>query len=171
GSRAANGAVVITTKSGTGGPEGTRMNFTTRMSTDMPSVLPKYQNQYGQGFGGAFQYVDGAGGGINDGADESWGPKLDGRLIDQFFGKQQPWVSHPNNVSGYFQTGSTVSNNVNVVAAGKGMGLRFSVTKENTTGIVPNSSLGKLAGAISGSATLTDKLNVSGSVNYTTTNG
>ena len=170
GSRATNGAVLITTKSGRGALEGVHWNFSTRLSTETPSVLPKYQNQYGQGFGGAFQYVDGAGGGINDGADESWGPKLDGRLIDQFFGKQQPWVAHPNNVSSYFQTGSTVSNNVNVVAAGKGMGLRFSVTKDNTTGIVPNSSLGKLAGSVSGSATITDKLSVSGSLNYTATN-
>ena len=171
GSRATNGAVVITTKSGRGALEGVHWNFNTRLSSETPSILPKYQNQYGQGFGGAFQYVDGAGSGVNDGADESWGPKLDGRLIDQFFGKQQPWVAHPNNVSGYFQNGSTVSNNVSVVAAGKGMGLRFSVTKDNTTGIVPNSSLGKLAGSISGSATITDKLSVSGSLNYTTTNG
>ena len=41
------------------------------------------------------KYVDGQGGGVNDGADESWGPKLDGRPIDQFFGKAQPWVAHP----------------------------------------------------------------------------
>ena len=31
------------------------------------------------GFGGEFDYVDGSGSGVNDGADESWGPKLDGR--------------------------------------------------------------------------------------------
>ena len=171
GSRATNGAVVITTKSGRGALEGVHWNFTTRLSSETPSVLPSYQNQYGQGFGGAFQYVDGAGGGINDGADESWGPKLDGRLIDQFFGKQQPWVAHPNNVKDYFQGGGTVSNNLSVVAAGKGMGVRISVTKDNTTGMVPNSSLAKLAGSISGSATINEKLNVSGSLNYTTTNG
>src|ERR1019366_5056667 len=121
GSRATNGAVVITTKSGRGALEGVHWNFTTRLASETPSVLPKYQNQYGQGFGGAFQYVDGAGGGVNDGADESWGPKLDGRLIDQFFGKQQPWVAHPNNVKDYFQGGGTVSNNLSAVAAGKGM--------------------------------------------------
>ena len=171
GSRAANGAVVITTKSGTGGPEGTRMNFTTRMSTDMPSVMPKYQNQYGQGFGGAFQYVDGAGGGTNDGADESWGPKLDGRLIDQFFGKQQPWVAHPNNVADYFQTGSTVSNTVNVSTSGKGMGSRFSLTKDNVRGLVPNSSLSKLAGSVSASAIVNSKFTIAGSLQYVQNNG
>ncbi|MBI3504284.1 MAG: SusC/RagA family TonB-linked outer membrane protein [Proteobacteria bacterium] len=171
GSRAANGAVVITTKTGKGSGEGIRFNFTTRMTSDAPSIMPKYQNQYGQGFGGEFQYVDGAGGGVNDGADESWGPKLDGRLIDQFNGKQLPWVAHPNNVSNYFLTGSTVSNNINMTAASKGMGLRLSVTKDNVAGIVPNSSTSKLAGSISGSVQFNDKFSMSGSLNYTQTNG
>lgn len=63
GSRASNGAVVITTKTGRGGVEGTRFSFTSRMTTEMPSVLPSYQNKYGQGFVGEFQYVDGAGSG------------------------------------------------------------------------------------------------------------
>ena len=171
GSRASNGAVVITTKTGRGGPEGTRFSFTSRISSERPSVMPKYQNQYGQGFGGDFKYVDGAGGGLNDGADESWGPKMDGRLIDQFFGKQQPWIAHPNNVNNYFQTGSSVSNNVNVTAAAKGMGARLSLSKDNITGLVPNSSLGKLSGAISASLAVTSKFSVSGSLQYVQTNG
>ncbi len=58
--------------------------------------------------------MDGAGGGVHDGADESWGPKLDGRPIDQFKGKAQPWVAHPDNVRQYFDLGRTVSNNLNV---------------------------------------------------------
>jgi len=35
--------------------------------------LPDYQNRYGQGFYGEFDFVDGNFGGKNDGADESWG--------------------------------------------------------------------------------------------------
>jgi len=171
GSRASNGAVVITTKTGRGGPEGTRFSFTSRLSSERPSVMPKYQNQYGQGFGGDFQYVDGAGGGLNDGADESWGPKLDGRLIDQFFGKQKPWIAHPDNVNNYFQTGSSVSNNLNVMTSGKGMGARLALSKDNITGLVPNSSLTKLSGSISASAAITSKFSVSGSLQYVQTNG
>lgn len=166
GSRATNGAVVITTKSGRGAAEGVHFSFTTRMSSDAPSILPSYQNTYGQGFGGEFQYVNGAGSGVNDGADESWGPRLDGRLIDQFNGKKLPWIAHPDNVKNYFQTGSSVSNNVNMVASGKGMGLRMSITKDNIAGIVPNSSLSKLAGSISGNLQLNEKLSFSGSLNY-----
>lgn len=171
GSRASNGAVVITTKTGRGGVEGTRFSFTSRMTTEMPSVLPDYQNKYGQGFVGEFQYVDGAGSGVNDGADESWGPKLDGRLIDQFHGKAQPWIAHPDNVKNYFQNGSTVSNNISVSTAAKGMGARLSLTKDNTKGLVPNSSLNKLSGSLAASAAVNSKLTVNGSLQYAQTNG
>src|SRR5213075_1461973 len=124
GSRASNGAIVITTKNGRSAARGTHVSFTSRITGDQPSIMPKYQNQYGQGFGGEFLYVDGAGGGVNDGADESWGPKLDGRTTgcifkkdaggnpivgtydpsvgcDQFTGKAMPWIAHPDNVSNY----------------------------------------------------------------------
>src|SRR5450759_2790271 len=126
--------------------------------------MPSYQNGYGQGFGGEFNYVDGAGSGTNDGADESWGPKLDGRTHgciftapatiganglatgtydqtqggDQFSGKAQPWIAHPNNVQSFFRTGSTVSNNVNVSASSDASGARLSLTKNESRGIIPN---------------------------------
>src|SRR5262245_50031428 len=56
GSRASNGAIVITTKNGRTAPRGTRVSFTSRITADAPSIMPKYQNQYGQGFGGEFLY-------------------------------------------------------------------------------------------------------------------
>jgi len=164
GSRASNGAIVITTKSGRSAAEGVTVQYRSYATIDEFSVLPKYQNQYGQGFAGEFQFVDGAGGGVNDGADESWGPKLDGRLIDQFNGKQLPWVAHPNNVKDFFQTGHTISNSVNVTANGSKSAARMSLTKDNTQGIVPNASLARLAGVVSATAALTDKINVSGSL-------
>lgn len=171
GSRASNGAVVITTKNGRNEARGTRFSFTSRGTYDTPSRLPAYQNQYGQGFGGEFQYVDGAGGGINDGADESWGPKMDGRLIDQFTGKAQPWIAHPDNISNFFRSGSSLSNNASVSSAFDAGGVRLSLTKDDTRGIVPNSSLSKLAGSLSANATIRERLNVSGTLNYTQNRG
>ena len=171
GSRASNGAVVITTKTGRGAEEGTHFTLTSRMTTESPSVLPSYQNRYGQGFAGAFRYVNGANAGINDGADESWGPMLDGRLIDQFSGLQQPWVAHPDNVKDFFRSGSTVSNNISVTTSMRGMGARLSLTKENTRGLVPNSSLGKLSGSLGASAIVNDKLTITGNLQLAQTNG
>ncbi len=171
GSRAANGAVVITTKTGRGAAEGTRMTFTTRMTSDQPSVLPTYQNRYGQGFVGEFQYVDGAGSGVNDGADESWGPRFDGQLIDQFHGLAQPWVAAPNNVANFFRGGSTVSNNFSVTAAARGMGARLSITKDNVDGIVPFASLTKLAGSLGASAVVNTRLTLNGTLQFSQTAG
>jgi TonB-linked SusC/RagA family outer membrane protein len=171
GSRASNGAVVITTKNGRNQARGTTFSFSSRASYDTPSLLPNYQNSYGQGFGGEFQYVDGAGSGINDGADESWGPKLDGRLIDQFTGKQQPWVAHPDNVKNFFRNGSSLSNNVSVSSSFDNGGVRLSLTKDDDRGIIPNSSLGKLAGSVTANAVIREKLTVGGSLNYTQNSG
>lgn len=166
GSRASNGAIVITTKNGRNMLKGTKITFTSRATADQPSIMPSYQNSYGQGFGGDFSYVDGQGGGTNDGADESWGPKLDGRLIDQFNGKQLPWVAHPDNVSSFFRTGSTFSNNLNLATSGDASGARLSVTKDDIRGIVPNTALTKLSGTFSGSATLKEKLNIGANMQY-----
>lgn len=164
GSRASNGAVVITTKTGRSADEGVHLQLRSYMTSDVFSVLPKYQNQYGQGFAGEFQYVDGQGSGVNDGADESWGPKLDGRPIDQFTGKGMPWIAHPNNVKDFFQTGHTLSNGISVTANGSRTAARLSLTKDDVVGIVPNSSLGKLSASLSASAELNDKFNASGTL-------
>lgn len=171
GSRASNGAVVISTRSGRGLGEGVKFSLTSRLTSDNLSILPKYQDRYGQGFGGEFQYVDGAGSGVNDGADESWGPKLDGRLIDQFSGKQQPWIAHPNNVRDYFQTGSSISNTLQVAGNSRAMNARLSITRDNVRGIVPNSSLAKLAAGFSAGATVNDKFTLGGTGQWVQSSG
>src|SRR5204863_4606917 len=68
GSRAANGVILIKTKSGKGSKGlGITLNSNTSFSNLLG--LPKYQNEYGQGSNGKFSYVDGKGGGVNDGVD------------------------------------------------------------------------------------------------------
>jgi len=85
GSRAANGVIIITTKKG--GSSGNRANteINTSYSWERPSILPQFQNLYGQGAGGQFQYIDGQGGGNNDFNDQSYGPRLDGRTTGCVF--------------------------------------------------------------------------------------
>jgi len=155
GSRASNGAVVISTKSGRSAAEGVQVQLRSYATADVFSVMPKFQNKFGQGFGGEFEFVDGAGSGTNDGADESWGPKLDGRPINQFTGPNMPWIAHPSNVEDFFTTGHTVSNSVTVTANGSKSAARLSLTKDNVAGIVPNSKLAKLAASLSASAVST----------------
>jgi TonB-linked SusC/RagA family outer membrane protein len=83
GSRAANGAVVIKTKTGQK-QKGLGISFNSSTTFDTPLRLPEYQNRYGQGLNGEFSFVDGNGGGLRDGVDESWGPEMIGQLIPQF---------------------------------------------------------------------------------------
>lgn len=80
GSRGANGVILITTKSGRGA-KGLGVSINSTVSFETPLVLPEYQNQYGQGLGGEFSFVDGSGGGLRDGVDESWGPAFDASLL------------------------------------------------------------------------------------------
>ena len=167
GSRAAAGAVVITTKSGAGAPGG-GLGVTVSMSltAEEPLRLPSYQNEYGQGLFGEFQFVDGAGAGLWDFVDESWGPKLDGRLIDQFTGPQQPWVAHPDNVRSFFRTGTTFNTNVAISPADERSDLRLSIGNMELDGMSPGNHQQRISVALKGGASLTDRLSAEASVNY-----
>jgi TonB-linked SusC/RagA family outer membrane protein len=188
GSRASNGAIVITTKNARSMVRGTKVSLTSRITADQMSIFPKYQNLYGQGFGGEFDYVDGAGSGVNDGADESWGPKLDGRTTgcvfgatpgvydttrpcNQFNGQGLPWEAHPDNVKNFFRVGRTISNNVNASGSMENAAARISLTKDETQGIVPNSSLSRLGGTLSANTTIREKLTIGGNLQYQQTKG
>jgi TonB-linked SusC/RagA family outer membrane protein len=83
GSRANNGVIIIKTKSGKG-TKGIGVSVNTTMTFEDVLRLPEYQNVYGQGLNDIFEFKDGNGGGLADGVDESWGPRMDGRLIRQF---------------------------------------------------------------------------------------
>jgi TonB-linked SusC/RagA family outer membrane protein len=82
GSRGQNGVIIIKTKSGKGSKGAVSVNTT--VTFEDPLRLPDYQNVYGQGLNGEFEFLDGNGGGVRDGVDENWGPRMDGQLIKQF---------------------------------------------------------------------------------------
>ena len=98
--------------------------------------------------------------------DESWGPKLDGRLIDQFTGPNQPWVAHPDNVRSFFRTGSTLNTNVAISRAGESSNVRLSITDMELRGMSPGNTMQRIGVALKGGATLTDRLSVEASLNY-----
>jgi TonB-dependent SusC/RagA subfamily outer membrane receptor len=167
GSRASNGAIVITTRSGQGmGAQGPGITATSSVTFERPLRLPSYQNLYGQGFNGEFRFVDGRGGGLNDYADESWGPRLDGRLIDQFTGPQQPWVANPNNVRNFFDTGTTWNTNVAIARAGERSNVRLSVTNTQVASMAPGNTIDRISLALKGGASITDRLSTEASLNY-----
>jgi TonB-linked SusC/RagA family outer membrane protein len=169
GSQAANGVVLVTTKKGVSGS--IRTSATMTYDWSRPSILPDFQDQYGQGSGGSFQYVDGAGAGDCDGCDQSFGPKLDGRLIDQYFGTQQPWVAHPNNVHDFFETGHTLTTHVSVSGGTDRATGRLSLGVDNTDGYVPNNSFRKVSALLSADLQVSSRFHTNGSLEYIRNNG
>ena len=184
GSRAVNGVVLITTKSGKSqlGKPGLGVTFEENVMWENPLVLPKYQNLYGQGSAVdaaagdyAFEYVDGAYGGTNDGVDESWGPRLDGRLIPQFDSPYDPetdvrtptpWIAHPDNVKSFFETGLRQTTSLAIAGAKQGADFRLSLSNQKVKGIMPNTDLTRNNIGINGNVVLSSKLNFGGSVSY-----
>jgi TonB-linked SusC/RagA family outer membrane protein len=164
GSRAQNGAIVYTTKSGRSDALG--VTISSSFTTEQPLRLPRYQNLYGQGSGGQFQFVDGYQSGVFDFVDESWGPRLDGRLIDQFTGEDQPWVPQPDNVRSFFRTGTSWNTNMAISRASATSNVRLSLTSTQVEGMAPGNAIGRLGLAVKGGAAINDRLSTEASLNY-----
>jgi TonB-linked SusC/RagA family outer membrane protein len=195
GSRASNGAIIITTKSGRG-TGGFQVGVNQSLSFETPLRLPDYQNEYGQGSGAepsrliidptgesggcdpadpdyatcGFHFVDGAGGGVNDGVDESWGPRLDGTIRSQFFG-EGPWVANPDNVESFFETGRTSTTNLSLSGATDRTNLRFSGTYMNQQGMYPSNVLERMTAHVNGGTRLSDRLSADASLQYVRNEG
>ncbi|MDR3129464.1 MAG: SusC/RagA family TonB-linked outer membrane protein [Tannerellaceae bacterium] len=173
GSRAAHGVIIITTKKGrpNGLPGlGVTVNAGTTFSTI--ATLAKFQDVFGQGENGEFSYVDGKGGGINDGVDESWGPRLDkGLLIPQFHsnGIPVPFTAHPDNVKDFFETGITQDYGVAITGSDVRHDFRLAFNRQDQKGTVPNTQIKKNNLSLAADYKLTDRINVGASVNYIVT--
>ena len=164
GTRAANGVIIINTKSGAApGDLGVEVNSQTTL--DRPFRLPRFQNEYGQGSGGAFAYVDGAGGGTEDGITFSYGPRLDAGLLTTQFDSPvtlgdgsvvragdlalytdeavaaTPFVSRPDNVRDFYETGVTTHNNVAIAQGFAGGDYRLSFTDLRSDSYIPGVNL------------------------------
>ena len=172
GSRAANGVILITTKSGAA--SGGKMNttYTSNYSFDTPSITPTFQNLYGQGSAGQFSWVDGQGGGVQDGNDQSFGPRLDGRTLPQFTCPQGcPWIAHPNNVSSFFQTGNTFDNNVSFTGGTDRASARVSIGTDDEKGYIPNNNFQKFTASLTGNLQVSSRLSTTASLNYINNQG
>ena len=198
GSRAANGVIMITTKSGRSST-GMGISASMNVTFEDPLRLPDYQNSYGQGCGGQFDFVDGRGGGVCDGTDESWGPPLDGRSTGckfipstdprynpaqprtydttapcrQFFsgGAAAPWVPAPNNVSDFFETGVTRTTSAALSGRTERAHARFSVTNQDLDGTYPGNELRRINAALNGGALVGSRVEVTGHLQYVNGDG
>ncbi len=169
GSRASNGVIVITTKTGAGGgPQKTNVTVSSGTYFENIANLPDYQNTYGAGVN--FGYVN---------ANGSWGPRFDSRetiptwpnLLNAFpeLAPTQPYVAQPDNVSDLFRTGVTNENSVNLSYGGEKGNFGVTVSDLTQKGYIPFNSYDRNSISAGGSYSLDNGITFGGNLSYADT--
>ncbi|KAA8478458.1 TonB-dependent receptor [Arcticibacter tournemirensis] len=144
GSRASNGALIITTKSGNKGANKTEVNFTTSNTFSSILKLPDFQNEYGQGY---FLYDYDADGNPlfeHDPKENwSWGAPFNGEELE--WGQQingvrlkKPYVAQPDNIRNFFDTGFASDNNLSFSGGGEKTTFYLGLNSLNSDGVYPS---------------------------------
>lgn len=188
GSRAANGVILITTKSAKQGKESFSIDVSSSVDFEEKYLIPNLQRKYGGGaiIGGTpdgFEQVNINGTDYNIvqyQVDESWGPRYDENIQvlhwdafspesypDQYL-QTRPWVAPDNDVITFWDLGVIYKNNIGISKAGRNYGLRFSYGNQNGNGTMPGSEINKNSVKIAGNANLTEKFSISGAMNFVT---
>ena len=189
GTRASNGVIVIKTKDGTK-KKGLGISINSSITFDTAFRLPDFQNEYGQGNSGNFEYGNGLGSGINDNITYSWGPRLEaGNLIAQFDSPVNLpngtsvrggdtslynglpitptlFKSNPNNLKDFYQTGITTSNNISINDKFDSGSYRLSFTNLDSESIIPGVNLDRKTVALKMNFNPTEKTTITSSVSY-----
>ena len=138
GTRAANGAILISTKKGTA-RKGIGVEYSLNYSVETPVILTRFQNIYGQGSQGVYA----------KNSEFDWGPKLDGRMVEHWtpdvnsdkYGTTYPFVAHPDNYKDFFQTATNMTNTISLTNGNEDTQIYFSYTNTQSKGIVPGNEL------------------------------
>ena len=137
GSRAQNGAIVITTKKGRQG-QPLSLEYNGNLSISDVYSPYNYQNQYGQGSNGDY----------NTSTQMSWGAPLDGRMVDNWRSTiykdtrydKYALLPQKDYITDFYRTGVSFANTLTVSAGGEYLSGRLSYTDSRSNDIVPNYS-------------------------------
>ncbi len=162
GTRANNGAIVITTKKGEV-REGIGITINSNYQVESPVFLMDYQNEYGQGNGGVY----------NKNAETAWGPRLDGSQVEHwspdpnFAGPSSySFDPHPNNVEDFFRNGYNLTNTIGLTAGNENIQTYFSYTNTQAQGIIETNQLERHNANLRITGKLTDKLSLDTKLTY-----
>ncbi|SFH11582.1 SusC/RagA family TonB-linked outer membrane protein [Pedobacter insulae] len=176
GQRGANGAILITTKSGNKNKGKLGITFTSNTAWESVNRGPDRQSEYGQGQFGVsyFSYGTTDDGASTNGTSATWGapfasggnffqydPALKGRSLERM-----PWVSYEDPIDAFFKTGLETTNSVSLGGTFKKIALRFSASHGTNEWIVPNTGLERTSASLSANTNLTNKLSLSLKVGY-----
>lgn len=185
GSRAGNGVVLITTKSGKNA-EKVSISFTSNNVVDRPYRFLDFQTRFGSGqfsaipvsisgnmftnpFGSLIQENIGAAYGAElDKGYESvqWNSPIgeDGRPI------AMPLVSYPDNIRNFVQNGLTSTNSLSISNNANNINYRISYSNMANRGIIPNTDLSRNTLNLNAGLKVTDKITVSTTIDVSRNN-
>lgn len=191
GSRATNGAVIITTKSGAGSKKKPTITINSNVTVGWidKSTWPDFQYEYGTGYGPVygssgdsfFVDTDVDGDGELDlvtpsTAYGSYGAPFNPNLLvyqwdsfyegSPFYLQPTPWEAPKSRLIDFFETPITTTNSVAIAGGSDKANYRIAYTRFDQDGIMPNSNLTRDNISINTSFDITDKFSVSGSANY-----
>lgn len=160
GSRAGNGVILITTKSGKKN-DGLGINVNFGVTADTPFMLPELQSSFGQGSVGAY----------NDQTNLSWGPRIEGQTITTYDGRQVPMAAY-DNIGAFFGTGTSFNEGVSFQQDVNGTSMFFSFNRQDDSGVTPEQSLNKTNLTLRATSFLDEakKWKVDAKVNYVNQN-
>ena len=169
GSRASNGVIIITTKSGNANrtKKGLEVNVKSSVSFEQIANLPEYQNLYGAGSQLGYSNSNG-----------SWGPSFASRdsipawpdyktaFPAMFPSANIAYRAYPNNVKDLFKTGTVYENSIALNGGDEKSSIGLTASQLTHNGYVPNSSFKRANIGLGGQTKLSFGLNVRGNFSY-----
>ena len=156
GSRAGNGVILITTKSGRKN-EGLGITVNAGITAESIFLKPDMQNSFGQGSVGVY----------DNQSRLSWGPKAEGQTVTDWLGRQVPLQTY-DNIDAFFHTGTSFNEGVSFQQNINGTSVFASINRSDDAGITPESKLNKTNVTLRATTFLdkTEKWKVDAKVNY-----
>ncbi len=162
GARAANGVIMITTKSGKA-RKGMGVAFNSNYTSDRAIDRTDFQREYGQGVNGNKFTTQ------NEAFDQStniWGAKFDGSNTIQFDGQQRPYSHTGETMNDFYRTGSTFNNSLAFSGGNETGNYRFAVSDLKNSDIMPNANFKRQTANLNVNSKL-KKLTITLSAQYT----
>lgn len=173
GSRASNGVIIITTKSGSAlrGRKGLEVNVKSSVSFENIANLPEYQNEYGAGVNQDYANANG-----------SWGPAfrdLDSIPVWQNYKNAYPelfpgdniaYRAQPDNVKDLFRTGMVYENSVGFSGGNEQSSVAATLSHLSHTGYVENTNYKRSNIGLGAQTKLDMGLTVRGNFSYARAN-
>ncbi len=173
GVRAANGVIIITTKTGSSraSRKGLEISVNSSYSIEEISGLPDYQNKYGTGTGFVYGQVNG-----------SWGAPFPGAVPYPTIAEVPDWTdihaafpdrpatvpyrAYPDNVKDFFNRGTMWDNSITLSGGNEKANFTTTISNTDQTGIVPESGFSRTTISVGANTVLANKVTIGGTMSY-----